>query len=159
MSLEFTISLCYLLIVHLVHQSSLRAMSDAAETAPLSPTETDNDNHGQQDGPAHDVVGDPAARSDDITNTAPGVVQAPQFFDRDGMHSIHSSLTRLSDAQRNTKDAERKPSQPFRTMTGQSDGAVHEKSILGADEWTLTDVEIGDGPFDFERFLRQLVVK
>lgn len=67
----------------------------------------------------------------------------PQFFDRAGMADIRRSLSRIAES---AADAPRPD--PHRTSSALSDSDI-----------TLADVHVGDGPFDFDKFLRGIVRK
>ena len=86
-------------------------------------------------------------------NTFPDIAsQLPRFYDPDGLPEVHRSLSRLSESLK----ANREPTTPGPVARFTDDV---EDLYDEADELTLTDVHVGDGPFDFEKFLRQLIRK
>ena len=100
----------------------------------------------------------------------PRVQEPPRFFDPSGLHDIQRSLSRLSQSLRHEPSNHTLARQTSH-LTHVDDDAKHQGGVhdqvgneklkdhgaddteFGEDELTLTDVHVGDGPFDFEKFL------
>ena len=97
----------------------------------------------------------------DGRESAEDAEEPPCFFDPEGMPDIRRLSRRLSASIRNAGgDGDSIRMVPVNWQLSYSSGMSGvPATVMDADELTLTEVQIGDGPFDFEKFLRGLVRK
>ena len=121
------------------------SMTLVSYDAPANPAPAvDAEANAQRDSPR------PATPPQDSVPDA--TTEAPQFCDPDGLTDIRRSLSRLS----NDLKLPRVSATPS-ALARFTDDILD--LYADVDELTLTDVHVGDGQFDFEKFLRQLMRK